>query len=262
MIAAQQAGYLFKREWMRIRLSVKDTLINYWLIWPVIFGYANGYFMPLAAFGNQSYDKATELVLGTLFLTTIIGCFFNVLEIINERLETKVFQYHVAVMSLRTVFVTRFAFTAAYVFVLVLPFCFVAKLVLGPWLVTSHVAWGHFCAVLTLGVVTTTSYLFCWVGFLKKMSDFKHMWERGVEPIMWLGGAWAPGYAIVKSGVPGMSLITRLNPFIYFSDALRQLFLPGPQFTSLSTCYAVMVISTCVMTLFGYHLLKQRMDLV
>jgi ABC-type polysaccharide/polyol phosphate export permease len=94
------------------------------------------------------------------------------------------------------------------------------------------------------------------------MSEMEHIWERGIEPIMWLAGAWAPGYAIVKSGVPGMAFLTTINPFLYISEALRQLFLPGPQFAPIITCCVVMAGSSIVFTFIAYHLLKRRMDLV
>lgn len=259
MVRVQQ---LFLREWFRIRESVRNQMVNSWLIWPVLFGYRNGYFVPLAAFGGQSQLKATELVLGmNLFMIVVTG-FFMVLDIINERLDTKVLQYHISVTSFRTTFFVRLIFTVLYAYILILPFCAVVKLVLGSWFITTHVSWPLLALILLLGTTLTITYLFCWIGILDKISNLEHMWERGVEPVMWLAGVWAPGYAIAQSGVPGMALLTTINPFLYVSEAIRQIFLPGPQYASLATCCIVMVSSSIVFTLISYHLLKHRMDLV
>ena len=180
----------------------------------------------------------------------------RVLTIISDRLETGVLAYHATTVSLKTVFFTRMIWVSGYIYFLMAPFVFVGKIALGPWLITDHVAWGHFFVVLLCGVLLSVSYLFCWIGLLNSIDTFEHMWERGVEPVMWFGGSWVPAYAIIQSGVPGVALISRLNPFTYFSDGIRQVFLPEVRFASLTTCYSAMLISTVPFSLVGYYLLK------
>ena len=105
------------------------------------------------------------------------------------------------------------------------------------------------------------AYLFCWASWIKNITELGHVWERGIEPLVWLGGGWAPVYAIARA-FGKASFFVYLNPFVYISDGLRQIVVPSFRYVSLPICSVVVLVSTVIFILFSYVLLKRRMDIV
>lgn len=250
------------REWLRARSRLGNHLFNNWVIWPVIFAFANGYFMPLAFFGVQDVVRSTELFVGMMLLHIFVLSYTAATDMINERLESKILQYHTQATSYAAMFWARYMFNVLFSFASVIPFFPVAKLVLQEYLYTDLVCWWQILVVLFLGVCLANAYIFCWLAIITRVIDFEHIWERGIEPFLWLGGGWAPGYAIV-AGAGAYGSWVYLNPFVYISDALRVSFLGDTvRFTPFYKALPPIVLGTLFFAIISYQLLKKRMDVV
>lgn len=251
---------LISREYLRVRDNLHDYMINNWLLWPLLFGISTGYFMATAYFGPDSALQATELVAGLGLLQMLILSFFIALAAIDERIGSHVMQYHVVTTSFRAMLCARYCFSVIFVWCNILPFYPVIKLLMGERLYTQQLSWLSLAAVLLLGTAMCVAYLFCWSAIINNMKKIGDMWELGIEPLIWLGGMWVPGYAMAK-GVTGGWLVY-LNPFLYATEALRQLFFHDARFASLTKSCTIMAASTICFLAIAYILLKRRLDCV
>lgn len=251
---------LVHREYLRIKGNVHDYMINNWILWPLLFGVSTGYFMPMAFFGPDSAAQATELVSGLGLLQILILSYFIALTVIDERLSSNIVQYHVATTSFITMLSARYLFSVIFVWANIVPFYLVIKVLMGDRLHTSNLSWPLLFAVLLLATAMCVSYIFCWAAIINNMKHVGDMWELGIEPLIWLGGMWVPGYAMAKGASAGW--LVYYNPFLYVTEALRQLFLHDVRFAALTKSCTLMAVSTVCFLAIAYILLKKRLDCV
>lgn len=257
-----QCQLLFLRECMRVHAHLSKHIINNWLVWPILFACCNGYFMPVALFDSYNVLRGTELFIGILVLHIFVLSYVSAADLLSERVETKVLGYHMQATSFRAVFFARLAFYIFFTFSLMVPFFPVAKLVLRDRLYTALVHWPSVMMIIFLGICLATSYILCWVSIMERTSDLRSLWNRGIDPFLWLGGGWAPGYAVV-AGAGRHGWWVYLNPFIYISDSLRSLFLGDTtRFVSMEKAVMVLLFGSLFFATLSYHLLKRRMDVV
>ncbi len=263
MIFLTQMYWLLRRHWFMVSSSLVDSVINYVLIWPFLWGISNGVFLPAASFGSVGgVMKGTELILGMMLLQLMVGTFTPLVLLLGEREESGILRYHVMVTSYPAAFFSRLLFFTLYTTILMLPFFPMVKIFIGSNLYTDQLNWMVLGGFILLASVMAISYGFCVFGLVRTMHDIEYAWSYGIEPFLWLSGLWAPVYAIAKSGVPGINWVLLCNPFAYMTEALRQLFFHEVCFAPFSQCMAVMVCSTLVFILAGYWLLKRRLRAV
>jgi len=261
MNARIQKGYvLFLREWYRIKKNILNDCINYIVLWPVIFSITSGYFVPLTYFGVDK-KKATVLFAGLLLLQLMIKAYGQAFYFLIERSDGKIIQYQIAATSSFSVFFVRIIFGIFYTAFLLIPFFPVSKLILGNYFYTDQLSWGLLLLVIIIGAslsVTYTGFLFV---FIKKLPQVENVWMRTIEPLLWVGGLWVPWGAMYKA-VPVVGWISLLNPFLYFTEAIRQLLFRESFYFSLSLCFVVMAGAAIVFFLCAYYLFKKRLDIL
>ncbi|MDQ5891109.1 MAG: transporter permease [Candidatus Dependentiae bacterium] len=262
MIFVTHVYWLLRRQWYLVNTRLAGMALNNIILWPLVYASTTGYLMPNTFFPDNAVYKGTELLVGIALLQIFVGSFFMLVTLLNEREDSGVLHYHIMATSYRATFVSRMIFYALYIYAFAVPFLPMAKLLLGANLYTDQLHWGALCAVLCMVVVMVTSYVMCLFSLIKTMHDIEYLWSYGVEPLLWLSGFWAPVYAVANSGVPGLSWLTRINPFAYATDALRQLFFHDARFAPLSQCMAVMAIATLIFMLLSYRLLQRRLGTV
>ena len=158
-------------------------------------------------------------------------------------------------------FTARFMFSVLFSYCSVLPYFPVAKLILGERFYTGNASPIIIAGVLLCMIVLANAYVLCWLAIARRMIDFEYMWVRGIEPVLWFGGVWAPGYAIAKV-LPGGSVVAYLNPFIYGTEALRNAFLHDARFAPVLSSCAITLAAAAIFGFISYVLLKRRMDIV
>jgi len=262
METLRQIYWLLGRQWYLVKNSIPSFCLNYLVLWPFIFSFSQGYLNPSSFFGAQAADKGTELVIGMLFLQVFVVAFFMAVEAVKEREPEGVFGFHVVATSYFAAFVSRIIFYTLYTYVAIAPFMLSSKLILGTRLYTDLVIWSDYFMVLLLVAIFVVAYIFFVLTFIRSMRSIEHMWAFGVEPVLWLGGMWAPLYAIAKSNVPGITWVTRYNPFGYATDALRQIFFHDARFAPLALSCSIMAGATVLFLLLSYFLLKRRLRVV
>ena len=262
MVFLNNVYWLLQRQWFLVKNSLGDLFINYALIWPAIFSFSSGYFVPLVFFPYDPVRKGTELMVGMVLLQAFVVAYFMMVDLISERESAGILPYHITATSFAAAFAARILFYVLYVFCAVLPFLPVSKLLLGAHLYTDLISWPLFIVVSFFVVTLVVTYVFALAALVSEMRSIEYVWSYGVEPFLWLSGMWAPAYAIAKSGVPGISWFLLINPFAYGSDALRQLFFHDARFASVGLSVLVMVVATAFFIIIAYWLLRKKIEAV
>ncbi len=262
MTWCMQVWVLLARQWFLVRNQVFDSVINYMIIWPALFSCTSGYLIPLAFFPHTAAVKGTELIMGMVLLQFFVISYFALVELLNERDESRVLHYHVQATSYTATFVSRLLFYTVYTYCLVVPFLPMCKLFLGPYLCTEQARWLLMFPVLFLVSLTVVSYIFCIFCAISAIRYLEYAWSWGAEPVLWLSGMWAPSYIILQSDVPGMRYFIRCNPFAYATESVRQLFFNDVQFASLGVCCFVMITSALICSLASYVCMKRQIQAV
>lgn len=261
MLAMYRVRLLMLREWYRVRTNLFSYALNNVVLWPVFFALSIGYFSALALFGEQGALKGTEMFLGVALLHTGLLAFGQTVPLLKERFGTHMVQYHVSVTSFSSMFFARFIFSVLAAFTLYIPYLPIAKLVLGGRFYTDKVSWLQLLCVQAVIIFFMVSYVYFWMGCLASMRRIGSVWKRAIEPMMWLGGLWAPGYAIIAAFPQAQSLII-YNPFYYATEAIRQVFLHDSNFVPLTTSCSVLLGAGVVFSILSYFLLRHRLQML
>jgi len=256
----QHVQILLLREWHRIRGSLKDLVVNFYLIWPFLFGIGSGYLAPLTYFGVNP-KKATMLFVGMILLQLVIVAHDCAMHILAERTGANVLQYHVTVSSFMTVFVVRSLFSVLFCIALMMPFLPIVKIFLGSYFYTVHTSWPLVVAATALGSLLSVSYALVLSSFISDMTQSLNIWVRFIEPLMWFGGMWVPLFAIYKA-LPLAGRIARYNPFMYVTEMIRSAVLGDAIYTSPLTCSVIIVGTSIMFFMLSYYLLKKKIDAV
>ncbi len=253
---------LLARQWFLVRNQIVDSIINYMFVWPALFSCTSGYLVPRAFFPHDAIMKGTELILGVLFLQFFVISYFALVELLNERDESRVLHYHVQVTSYTATFISRLLFYTTYTYCMVLPLLPMSKLFLGSNVFTDHARWGALIVVLFLVSLTVVSYVFCVFCAITAIRYLEYAWSWSVEPVLWLSGMWVPSYVLLQSTLPGIRYFVYCNPFAYVTESIRLIFFHDVQFASLSFCCGVMIVSTILFSLMSYVLLRRQLSAV
>lgn len=256
-----RVAVLMLREWYRCKHGAWRDMINYSLLWPFSAGIGFAYLAPIGLFGAAGPDKAAELFLGSFLIQAAVVCFMQTLAVMRERFSPAMLEYHVSVTSFSAVFCARFLFSIICAFCLLFFYIPVVKLLLGGRLATPHLSWVSYYWILFCVVFCIVSYMYFWAGFIGSMRVLGSIWKRGTEPFLYLGGLWAPAYAILKV-FPSWSPYLWLNPFLYASEGFRQAALGSEQFASISTCASVLLVAGCLLSVAAYGMLRRRIVVV
>ena len=256
----QQISTLFLREWYRVRSGLFDHMLNFFVIWPFLFGVGSGYIAPLTYFGVNPY-KATTLFVGMVLMQLVIVAYDGAMLILSERIGSKVLQYHTLSSSLKTVFLVRAGFSVLFTMFLMLPFLPVVRLMLGSYFHAVNTSWPLVLLATSLGSLLSVSYALILSSLITDMTEGMNMWIRFIEPLMWFGGMWVPLFAMHKA-LPLAGALARFNPFMYVTEAIRFAVLGDAIYTPIWQCSLIILSASTLFFIISYHLLKKRIDAV
>ncbi|MGD1997931.1 MAG: ABC transporter permease [Candidatus Dependentiae bacterium] len=251
---------LFAREWYRIRPDAKDLMINYYLVWPAILSLTSGYLAPVNYFGND-VQRATMLFSGMLLLQILILSYTNAMNILTERTVQPVVQYHVGISSLGTVYAVRFLFGVLYTTFLLIPFFPVSKLVLGSKFYTDEISWFVLIAAILMGSMLSMAYGLFLSTMVNSFLQIRSLWERFIQPALWLGGMWVPIAGFYETS-PWLGYLSMINPFMYVTEAIRASLFPQGPYTPLLVSVAIITCATLFFITLSYRFMHQCLDAV
>lgn len=249
----------FKRDLYAFSKYKITYFINYSLIFPALFSLTFGYIIPFTAF-NQNVLPSTGFLLASsvVFLFLIFPVSQNIFLLLDLENE-KYVEYQATLLNPKYIILEKILFSSLFTFLIVIPFFFVSKLILGDIFDVSKLSVIKLLITLFLASCMASSYVIFCLLKMKNPSKMGMWWRRVNTPLFMLGGAWVPWLIMAKVSV-FLGYITLLNPFLYVTESLRGAILGPEKFIHFHYCVVALIIFTLIFTHLSLKTFKKRID--
>jgi hypothetical protein len=245
-----------QRDFYVQRKHVKEYLINYSILYPLICTFSFGYLQTNLFFGGQ---QVTTIIVGNALLMLMVLTYKINIKLLFDLNADRFIDYQITMLNPRLVLLERILFTALLTTAILVPFYPIAKLLLQDSFNTSHASWPQLGCMLFLSALMCSAYHMFVACLFKKPADTAHLWPRLNDPLLILGGFWVPLYFIAQLS-PTASFIALLNPMMYVTEGLRYAVIGSSHFLPFTTCSLALLTFSALFTVLAWILFKKRTD--
>ena len=244
--------YVHAQQWQKY-------LINYTLIYPVIFTFLTSYLQANTYFGEGNARMGTILATGNIVVMVMVFTFVQNIDLLFDLETTKYIDYQIIILNPLLVLIERAFFISVLCFVLVAPYYPIAKLFLPSYLDTSSTNWLNVMLIIYFGSLACSAYHLMATCILKSSNNITSLWKRFNSPMIDFGGMWIPWFILHKFS-PLLGALAYLNPLMYFSDGMKQALVGGPEFFSIAVCVPMLFLFSVVFLTVAFFVFKKRVD--
>lgn len=247
---------LFAREWIVYQKRMGGLLINLIIVQPLTFSLVQGYIKPLMYFGDKMGRTGSFVLYGAVLMPFIHRSFSFAMALFFDLHTQKNILFQRQWVPDSIIYSVRLVFSILLAWLMMIPLLPLAKLYLQEYLYTVDAQWHLLFPI--LGVITAmmVSYAFMCISIARSLHDVTKIRVRANEILMWLGGFNVPWFAMYQSW-HGWGYIALINPFVYATEAVRQVMVPGPEFFPFSTSITALAVWTLLFSYIGYRFFRQ-----
>ncbi len=244
--------YIYKKR-------ITKYIINFALIYPVLFSFCFGYIQANTYFGAMQKTLGTIVFIGNILLIMIILTFTITSELLFDLANERFIDYQMSILHPRLVLLERIIFTSLFTFCMLLPFYPISKLILGNSFDTTHLSWPAIICMLYVSSLCCAAYHILAMCILKGPHLMTRFWMRINHPLFFFGGFRIPRNIMTEFS-PLLGYLNLANPMIYVTEGLRQAAIGSTQFLPLWICIIALLIFSLLFTLFAFYFFKKRVD--
>jgi len=248
-----------RRDWALYTRTSGQHLINYILVYPVIFALANGYIFPKVSFGVTAARMASIFYVGSILVVVFVAAFHFNLKLIFDMENDRYVDYQLLLLPPRLIVLENLLFTALITWLSSLLFFPISKLLLRDYFLIPNVSWLNVFLFLLISSLFCSSYHLFAFYFLKSSEHIPKFWLRLNNPMLLLGGFFVPRETIMKFS-PILGQLVSLNPILYITEGLRSIMIGGKEFLSYQYCSLVLLSFSLLFYLLALYYFKQRTD--
>ena len=238
---------------------IKYYIVNYGLIFPCMYSLCFGYIQPNLYFETGNTAFATLLYSGTILLPLIVLGYSLTFQLLFDLEHVQFINYQITILNPRLVLLERVIFYAIFLFLIVMPFFPISKLLLQHNLETPNISWPRLAIILFASSLCSVAYHQLAACILKSSRSISQFWSRWNSQLLIFGGFFFPWKTLTQfSTIFGYILLA--NPFIYMTEGIRQSIIGGPQFLSFSICLIGLLSFTIIFYVASWHFFKKRTD--
>src|SRR5579885_3447417 len=235
----------FRRDWYVYWHRNTHYIINYGILFPVLFSVTFCYIQPAVYFGANNALMGTTVFIGHILIIILVLAFNLMMKMLFDLEGDRYINFQIALLSPRLVLLERIFFCSVFVFIMGLPFFPVAKLLMQDHFVTAEVSWPIVIIMLYLSALCCAAYMQCIICVINNIRTVRRFWMRVNFMLITLGGLFIPWH-IVSDFSPTLGYITLLNPLIYITEGLRRAIIGTPNFLPVTTCAIALVVYSCL----------------
>lgn len=248
--------FLLRDAYVHTR-QLRDHIINYSLVYPMLYIFCFAYLQTQIYFHGQTYIGAIVFS-GTCLVPLIVMAFHITFELLFDLEKNRHIDYQIMALNPRLIIIEQILFSSLFTFLVMIPFFPLARIFASSCIDLSNISWSSLYLILFCGSLCVSAYhkLAATLLTVEKISMF---WTRVNHILLVLGGFWIPLH-IIHSFSPTLGFLIRLNPIIYLTEGLRQSTVGGSDFLPLAQCVAALLTLSVVFTALACHFFKKRVD--
>ena len=176
--------HFINRDMRVYRKQLHNFIINYVVLFPLIFSFGFAYLGPNIVFKHQGPEVGAILLSGTLLLITLVCSYKLAIPLLFDMESNKFISYQISLLNPRLVILERIIFTGMFTFFLIVPFFAMAKLFLGNYLDTTNTSWPSLIIVLLLGSMCASSYNILASCIIPTPYHIRNFWVRFIQFVL------------------------------------------------------------------------------
>lgn len=238
--------------------KIHENIINYALIYPLIYALSFVYLQASIYFKDNSLYMGTLIFAGSIMLPMMLLTFNVTFALLFDLEQNRFIDYQIILLSPRLVLLERILFATLFSFVLTVPFFPISKLFLGPHLDLSNTSWPALIGMIFVGSLCFASYQLLAACILKS-NQIRTFWRRVNGLFITFGGFWIPLEVMAKySAILGICV--QFNPVLYVTEGMRQAILKSSLFFSIPYCITILLSMSTLFTILAWYFFKKRTD--
>lgn len=252
-------GQFFRRDMYVYGKQLNRFIINYVLIYPIIYAICFAFLQAKNYFGENAQEMGTLSYAGVILLVIASTAYRSTFDTFFDLIEHQHISFCITRLNPRLILLQRLLFASILTFCLTAPFYLISRILVGHIFDMSHIHWPSLLSVLALGCICCVSYHMLAAVTLKYVEQIGTFWFRVNFVLLVFGGTWIPHY-VISSVIPTIGYLTFLNPITYITEGLRQSIVGGSRFLPIHTCLIALTLFSVVLIGFSFHALKRRID--
>ena len=234
-------------------------LINFVLLYPMVYIICYGYIQARSYFGVDQPTQSTIFFCGTILLLIMSLTFELTIGLLFDMENERTIDYRMILLDPKLVLLEQIVFTSGLTFLLMAPFFPVAKLFLGSALETTNASWPLIGLFLLLSCICFSAYHVFIACALNNSKQIVHLWMRGNWPMISMGGFWVPWYTMYHYS-PVLGKLLLVNPVIYATEGIKHSFVPSGEFIPVGYCIGALILFSCIFIVAAWHIFKKKVD--
>lgn len=135
-----------------------DNILNYAIIYPLIFGTETAYLQSNIYFGGTDVARNTVFFAGTIIFLMLIFTYNQNIDLLFDFENKRFIDYQISIFNPFLVMLERIIFTGLYTFCMLLPFYPMTSFFFRSYLDLGHTAWIKAFIILFLGSFCLSAY--------------------------------------------------------------------------------------------------------
>jgi hypothetical protein len=237
--------------------QLRDHIINYSLIYPLMYMFCFAYLQTQIYFHGQTHTGAIVFA-GTCLVPLVVMAYHITFDLLFDLEKNHHIDFQIMVLNPRLIIIEQILFSSLFTFLVMIPYFPLARIVASSCINLNHISWPSLYLILYCGSLCVSSYHKL-AATLLTVETISMFWTRINHILLVLGGFWIPLYTI-RSFSPTLAFLLHFNPIVYLTEGLRQSIVGGNNFLPIHQCVAALLILSVIFTALACHYFKKRVD--
>lgn len=247
------------RDLLLYARDIKDDIINFIFLYPLINSIGFGYLQSNVYFGCCDPKRTTLYFAGNILLILVIISYSKVVPLVFDLEHERYIDYQLTLLPAWLIIVQRIIAVTLVTTALTIPFIGMAKIFIGTNLDLQSCNWIRLLISILISSYMCATYSFFALSVLKS-NQLRIFWARINNPLMTLGGFWSPWY-VMSAFNKVIGYLILANPFIYITESIRHSLLnPNAQFLPWYFSILMLIIFIIIFSTSSIILFKKRVD--
>lgn len=235
--------------------------INYGLIYASLFSLSFGLIIPTIGMRSANPLLCTSIICGQILWVLFPISYHASTRILLDLQHQRFLDSQLLIAPALLLWLEKITFHALVIFVNVLPFFITTKLILGPSLLLSWQQFPSLLAILAISSLFFAIFSMAAISYIRSTLYTTIFFVRFVYPLISLSGLFISWYQIYAA-YPRFAWCIRLNPFLYVTEAMRNVLLPSGSFIPLKECLLALFCYSVILLFVMSYFFRKKLDYV